>query len=251
MEQLKNNAERGQRLLFWLKFSFALSTLSLALGIAIFLTTNQDFATLHAQTIPDDPNLPIFFLILCIILAFGGFVFSIASFVAGVLHLFWLFRTVQNLRQLTTVKFSPWFSVLILFVPFIGQVAYLFMFRHLVTCQQRVLFEKQIHTPFVPIAWLNLWLIFFAFTVLSSFSESTLPLMMPAIAGIGSMFFYIRSLNIFITQEQCIFKQVQDEIFKQKVDSLILERELQKQSEFLKAKYADEMPPADETTPRL
>lgn len=244
MEKLLDNSSRGKTSITWLKVTFFISLFAVILGyIALgFLPDPVGEGDL--------PNVSGFLIAMVVAVVLAAIACSITGMVASIYWIFWLFRCAENTRKMQPDSMSPWFAVIISFI--FGQLGHYFVFRKLIARMKNELESRNI--PYKPVFMrnLNLFLVLaivgailgalgslkvVGFTGVVEFSG--------VILGLVSVACYINVLMGFVAQEELLFKNQEDAIFRQKVDKALEDRENERRfveaaSEVQEATYKSE-----------
>lgn len=223
MEKLLDNSIRGTRALFWMKVYFIVSLILTALGYTIWRIAHGQIATTPEESLATGMILVMLGLVAVSILM------MIVVVVLGVSWITWLFRSTQNLQKLKPGTLSPWLATILSIIPFVGQVIHYFIFRNLIKGVQGELDSRSVHCEPVPMSCLNLYLGFsIVATVVTAFNGNVPIAGLGIVLGYAALVFYIRVLTVYTNQERELFKAIEDESLRQKVDQVLREREIEK-----------------------
>lgn len=237
---MESNESRGKRTLFWMRFTFVLTTLSLL--ILFLIGRNSPLMVNFSQNNPDLAAATDFFAYIVSVF-FAGFGVSLSWCLYQLFWLMWIFRATKNLRKVTSTSFSPWLAVICSAIPGLGYLIHYLVFKNLVK-QTEAALESRRDSQSKKIAEIlpkvrpvdgNMVNGFAIMAVLGGTVGFIRDTSISGVLTIGffliSVICYMKSFASFIKEEQALFEIYQEEQLMAKVDQVLFERKLESEQQ--------------------
>lgn len=245
-----DNKKRGRRALFWMKVFFFVVLFIMIVTFYVSHGNNVEFV--------NDGGFYVSTLMMSgiVLLPVALMLLVFCSVLHLVFWLAWLFRAEENLRKVTKPSFSPWGSVILSLIPYIGLPIHYFIFRDMVLKMEKILerrgvlpngSDKSIENDEkalkpcierVPMKFVNAFVVC---TVLSSifiYLWKDAGAYIGCVLGLVALACYIRALSVYVQEERVLFNLCEEDALRAKVDQVLREREIEKAaSELHQAKY--------------
>lgn len=233
-----DNYKRGKRAIFWMKVFFFIVLFIIVMMFYMSHAGNLSFIdengfSFSALMMSGIVLLPI----ACVLLIFSVIVHVVT-------WLSWLFHAEENLRKVGTTRFSPWGSVILSFIPYIGLPLHYFIFRDIVAKTEKILEKRGLlrtdskPEKGVPMAFVHAFALFSVLTSLFIYIQKDVGMVWGCLLGLAALACYIRVLTVFVREEHILFDLHQEDILRAKVDQVLREREIERAaSEIQQAKY--------------
>ena len=216
---MKDNLERGSRIVFWLKVDFVLLLL-LSIIMAIFINLFGIRENIDPETLMALDILGISLILFFICIVFSLFITMIISFVYWIK---WLYRAIENVNGYSKTIFSPLLSVLLSVIPGLGFIFHFFILNDLVRKTELWLRNQKIRVFKMKHFFINSWFILMILNVvLDQFFELEV---FKFVLGLTTLALYIAILSKYIQYESKLSKASREYEIRKQVEAVLEERE--------------------------
>ena len=220
---MKDNLERGSRIVFWLKVNFVLLLL-LSIVVAIFINL---FGI--KENIDPDSLMALDILGLSLIMSFIFFVFSllITLIISFIYWIKWLYRAIENVNDFSKTIFSPLLSVLLSLIPVFGSIFHFFILKDLVRKTELWLHKQKIKVVKIKHVLMNSW---FILMILNIVVDQFLDMdVFRSVLGLTTLVLYIAILSKYIQYESKLSKASRENEIRKQVEAVLEQREKEAQ----------------------
>ena len=216
---MKDNLERGSRVVFWLKVDFVLLLL-LSIIMAIFINLFGIKENIDPETLMALDILGISLILFFICIVFSLLITLIISFIYWIK---WLYRAIENVNGYSKTIFSPLLSVLLSVIPGLGFIFHFFILKDLVQKTELWLRNQKIRVFKIKHVLINSWFILMILNVvLDQFFELEV---FKFVLGLTTLGLYISILSKYIKHESKLSKASREDEIRKQVEAVLEERE--------------------------